>query len=162
MARPRRTAPRRRRRQDFETLDPGEQPFLLWALGCGQGFAGMDYDREFLEDAWEAFRDEVLADQPAGTRPWAWWAFDWIPEHGEPPVVNPDYQPGGKYHQHLDNWRTAGILYGSPAQEDQTAFLRRHGELTTDEEAILAEEAKQAAEFRARHPEAYGTRAGGQ
>ncbi len=33
-------------------------------------------DDEAREDAWFANREEILAEEPAGSRPWAWWQYE--------------------------------------------------------------------------------------
>jgi hypothetical protein len=68
-----------------------------------------------------------IAENP-GTRPFAWWRFVGVPKFGERPIV-PDAE---MTEADLDAWRLHGILHTStipPLQEDETAFLRRHGVL---------------------------------
>ncbi len=85
---------------------------------------GPHYDRlelatEFVDDAgrraaWFAHRDEVMADNPAGHRPWAWW----------------EYESGLK--DSLEKPRPRG--------DTAVAWLRKHGFLTAWEEKELAKQ----------------------
>src|SRR5688500_6759805 len=54
---------------------------LFFGDGPEQGEPGWDAFRDHLEAMWERSREELLARELPGRRPWAWWEF----ERGEDP-----------------------------------------------------------------------------
>jgi hypothetical protein len=72
--------PRRRRsgkrHEPIDWRDPFGAGTVL-RFGCGPLDPSIECpsDRE-LREGWAWVRDELLAEWPAGRRPWAWWAFE--------------------------------------------------------------------------------------
>lgn len=54
---------------------------MALALRIGPSPIGDSLPDEALRAAWREHRDRLLADEPRGSRPWAWWRFEpGIPE----------------------------------------------------------------------------------
>ncbi len=97
-------------------------------------------DQDAMQQAWELHREELLsawiAERP-GTRPFAWWLFEGVPEHGERPILDEQF---ARLHVR-DGWTKHGILHtsafnpatGETVQEPERDFLARHGELTPED-----------------------------
>ena len=113
------------------------------------------FDEETCRADWLEQRDELMAhwmqdpaiwgktNQPSfavvepggpGTRPWAWWYFD----APEPRPVVGETAPG--------NVATVPrqVRRGGAVYETERAFLERHGLLSEDERAYLADQSKQS------------------
>jgi len=60
----------------------------------GDAFGNGDsFDEAFAREAWEQYRDQILAEwitKRPGTRPWAWWEFD-APEEPRRDEAQYDY-----------------------------------------------------------------------
>ena len=100
---------------------------------------GMSYDNPFCGDvdllaaAWESHRGKLLPawiKQRPGTRPYAWWVCEGVPQFGERRVTA---EWSREHEQHRENWSRWGILHTNtvpPLQEPQRAYLERNQLLT--------------------------------
>jgi len=92
-------------------------------------FFGFQDDEE-MEIAWkihqQELRDAWQSNHPPGTRCFAEWLFEIIPQFGERLLTD----AGKAILPHRKNWETHGILHTRlipPAQESEAEFLHRHG-----------------------------------
>lgn len=109
---------------------------------------------ETLQDLWEQHREglrsEWIEARP-GSRPFAEWLVDLIPQHGERRLTR---FATGLDRQH---WLRFGILHTDltpPAQESEASYLDRHGLLSDQEREALGGEIETAEEeFQRKYPE---------
>lgn len=124
------------RRLNVARLDYCREYHLLRGRPMIEGYA----TRDELESAWAIHGEALLAEwieQHPGTRPFAWWLCD----HGhERPVI--DSRPCAQ--QFADAMRREGGKFEylhthtiPPLQEDEAAYLARHGLLTAAERRAL-------------------------
>ena len=123
--------PRLQRRADLSHLDANQRR----ALETGDPYFPMD-DRE-LAALWTAHRAEMLAEwitSRPGTRPFAWWKFEGVPQYGERLTTQ---RWTREHERHRERWTTGGILHTHcrpSLQESEPAYLFRHGLLATEEQ----------------------------
>ena len=126
------------RRSDVEALTFNQMLDLLTGTPYFEGF---DDDVDAMSDAWDAHADRILAawiPRFPGTRPFAAWLFDLVPEHGERRVLDDDY---ARLTASYPAWRTHGILHTDlepPIQEEEATYLARNHLLTDAEAGDLA------------------------
>lgn len=113
--------------------DPWAGAQILDAQGrpWGRECPGRPFDELLAREHWQLYRDELHADAPPGTRPWAWWLFD-APEARH--VVGTG-APACLYEHVPGQPLRLGAIYESEAE-----YLARHGLLTAaDRRAMVAE-----------------------
>ena len=121
------------RRLNVETLTPE----MLRALAHGSSFFGQE-TAEDIRDAWEEHGEwllEAWVGVHPGSRPFGWYLCIGVPEFGERRLIcemTPEYRRNSSHHGVLNKFTI------SPMQEPEEAYLRRHGQLSDDEEAALA------------------------
>ena len=116
----------RQRKADVSSLSVDQKRDLLY----GKPFivpAGFQ-DEDEMRRAWEAHREALLEEwqekQPPGTRPFAMYLFELVPEFGERRTT-PHFKPAWRA-----NWLEHGLLHTHllpPMQEPEAEYLLRHG-----------------------------------
>lgn len=101
------------------------------------------YTKAELEAAWREHGDTITKEWITvmpGTRPFAAWLFELVPQHGERRTTE---HWTAEHERHRQNWTTYGILHTLtiPAlQEPEVDYLARHGLLRAQERRLLATE----------------------
>jgi hypothetical protein len=134
-------------RSDFTTLNKSQEAVLRYGRPFFYTAGGSFASIEDLAVAWEIHGERILAEwkdsHDPGTRPFAMWAVELVPEFG-PRTTTPRYEellrqyprvygPGG-------DWHHFGILHSRtdpPFQEPEAEYLKRHGLLSFEEQAEL-------------------------
>jgi len=126
-----RTAGPRRRRDWTTELNESERCELEMGIPLIDALA---LDDAQLELAWQRHGETLLAEfigEHPGRRPFAWYRFVGIPQHGERRIIDSRFTREDlislELHGILDTWMIP------PLQESQQEYLRRCGELTPDE-----------------------------
>jgi len=124
------------RREKYLGLTAELKRVLLYGRGF---FDNLNHvSEEVIQQAWEQHGSNLMAAWIAehpGSRPFAWWKFEAVPEHGERRIVDlrftPDLRAG---------WIKYGILSTHtvpPIQEAESEYLDRHDLLTKEERHLL-------------------------
>lgn len=127
--------PKRRRQKPADML-ADLHPELRRDMEKGYSFFHKFESLEHMQDAWDAFGPDLLAEwilANPGTRPFAWW----VCEHKqERPILKPDpYEAVRRKSARFGflNTRMYGGPTMTPYQQDETEYLIEHGLLSDDE-----------------------------
>ncbi|MCX7428868.1 MAG: hypothetical protein NTW96_24985 [Planctomycetia bacterium] len=133
----------RQHRQDLLTLNSSQEAVLRYGRPFFHTGGGSFASIEDLAAAWEIHGERILAEwkdsHEAGTRPFAMWAVELVPNYG-PRTTTPRFEE--LLHQYPrvygsgGDWHHFGILHTNttPAfQESEAEYLERHSLLSFDE-----------------------------
>jgi hypothetical protein len=112
---------------------------MLYTLASGLGLIER-YPTEDVRAAWEEHGEWILEtwiDHFPGSRPFGWYLAVGVPRFGERRLLEdrmrlPCWRENSSHHGILNIYSIA------PAQEPEVEYLRRHGQLSEEEDAALA------------------------